>query len=51
MTGNLGMPGLALPQEDWTLRRPSGRVLDEQELEALQPWLSIDPAHHPMQGV
>lgn len=40
MTGVLGMPGIAVPQEDWEQRRPSGRVLAEDELEVLQPWLS-----------
>ncbi|CAK4032642.1 sucrose utilization SUC1 [Lecanosticta acicola] len=40
MTGGLGMPGLACTQEDWNQRRPSGRVLEEDELQALQPWLA-----------
>ncbi|KAF2159636.1 hypothetical protein M409DRAFT_29955 [Zasmidium cellare ATCC 36951] len=40
MTGVLGMPGIAVPQEDWEQRRPSGRVLGEEELEVLQPWLA-----------
>lgn len=39
MTGSLGMPGLTVPQEDWGQRRPSGRVLEEDELQMLQPWL------------
>lgn len=40
MTGVLGMPGIAVPQETWDQRRPSGRVLEEDELEVLQPWLA-----------
>lgn len=40
MTGVLGMPGIAVPPEDWEQRRPSGRVLGEDELEVLQPWLT-----------
>lgn len=44
MTGVLGMPGIAVPQEDWEQRRPSGRVLGEEELEVLQPWLATAPS-------
>lgn len=41
MCGNLGMPGLSVPQEEWGQRRLSGRVLpvEEGELDLLQPWL------------
>lgn len=31
MSGSLGMPSLAVSMEDWTQRRPSGRVYDEDE--------------------
>lgn len=37
MAGSLGMPGIALAQEDYYQRRPSGRVLEEDDLEHLQP--------------
>lgn len=37
MSGNLGMP-LMFPVEDWEQRRPSGRVLEEAELNALGAW-------------
>lgn len=33
MSGSLGMPSLAVSMEDWTQRRPSGRVYDEDETE------------------
>jgi len=39
-TGTLGMPGIYVPEEDWTQRRPSARVLEDHELELLQPWLN-----------
>lgn len=38
MSGALGMPSLAVNMEDWTQRRPSGRVYDEAETDALEPW-------------
>ena len=38
MSGTLGMPSLAVSMEDWTQRRPSGRVYDEAETDALGPW-------------
>ena len=34
MSGSLGMPSLAVPLEDWTQRRPSGRIYEEVEAEA-----------------
>lgn len=40
MAGSLGMPGIALAQEDYYQRRPSGWVLEEEDLEHLQPWLT-----------
>lgn len=40
MAGSLGMPGIAMAQEDYYQRRPSGRVLEEEDLEHLQPWLT-----------
>ncbi|KXT05876.1 hypothetical protein AC578_341 [Pseudocercospora eumusae] len=41
MCGNLGMPSLSVPTEDWSGRRLSGRVIpvEEEELDLLQPWL------------
>ncbi|EME47678.1 hypothetical protein DOTSEDRAFT_146525 [Dothistroma septosporum NZE10] len=39
MCGTLGMPGIAV-QEEWDQRRPSGRMLEDSELEVLQPWLA-----------
>jgi hypothetical protein len=40
MSGGLGMPGIAAAQETYYQRRPSGRVLEDDDMEALQPWLS-----------
>ncbi|SMR59248.1 unnamed protein product [Zymoseptoria tritici ST99CH_1E4] len=40
MSGGLGMPGIAAAQVDYYQRRPSGRVLVDEDMEALQPWLS-----------
>jgi hypothetical protein len=40
MSGGLGMPGIAAAQEQYYQRRPSGRVFEEEDMEALQPWLS-----------
>ncbi|KAK4550475.1 hypothetical protein LTR36_000054 [Oleoguttula mirabilis] len=37
MSGNLGMPGLAMLQ-DWQQRRPSGRIYDEYETKGLGSW-------------
>lgn len=39
MCGTLGIPGIAVPEE-WDQRRPSGRMLENSELEVLQPWLA-----------
>jgi hypothetical protein len=39
MCGTLGMPGTSGAQEDWEQRRPSGRVLEDHEMDLLQPWL------------
>ena len=39
MCGTLGMPAIAV-QEEWDQRRPSGRMLENSELEVLQPWLA-----------
>ena len=38
MSGNLGMPSLTVPLEDWTQRRPSGRILDDSDV-AMEPWM------------
>ncbi|KAK4580179.1 hypothetical protein LTR86_000382 [Recurvomyces mirabilis] len=38
MSGNLGMPALMVPMEDWQQRRPSGRVYDETETTAMNGW-------------
>lgn len=38
MSGNLGMPSLAT-LEDWEQRRPSGRVYDEAETNAMGQWI------------
>lgn len=40
MAGSLGMPGIALAQEDYYQRRPSGWVMEEEDLGHLQPWLT-----------
>ena len=40
LSGNLGMP--FVPLEDWTQRRESGRVYDEAETDAMEPWLLCD---------
>ncbi|KAF2722128.1 hypothetical protein K431DRAFT_284328 [Polychaeton citri CBS 116435] len=45
MSGNLGMPGLAM-QDNLTMRRPSGRVFNEEETDAMGPWLAVN-AHGP----
>ena len=40
MSGNLGMPSLsAVSLEDFEQRRPSGRVYDEAETDAMETWL------------
>jgi len=39
MSGNLGMPHLMAPHEDWMQRRPSGRVYDEAETKAMDDWV------------
>lgn len=39
MSGNLGMPSLAVPLEDWTQRRESGKILTDEEARAMDPWL------------
>lgn len=39
MSGTLGMPSLAVSMEDWTQRRPSGRVYDEAETEGMESWV------------
>ena len=39
MSGTLGMPSLAVSMEDWTQRRPSGRVYDEGETEGMEGWV------------
>lgn len=39
MSGNLGMPSLTVPLEDWTQRRPSGKVYDEAETDAMNSWM------------
>ena len=36
MSGALGMPSLSVAMEDWGQRRPSGRVYDEAETNALE---------------
>jgi hypothetical protein len=39
MSGNFGMPSLAIPIEDWgTQRRESGKVFDEAETEDMDTW-------------
>jgi hypothetical protein len=38
MSGNLGMPALMFPTEDWQQRRPSGRVYDEVETNTMSVW-------------
>lgn len=43
MCGTLGMPNIAVPDEDWGQRRPSARVLENHELDVLQPWLQATP--------
>ena len=42
MSGNLGMPSLTVPLEDWTQRRPSGKVYDEAETEVMAEGTSMD---------
>lgn len=42
MSGNLGMPMLSAPLEDWQQRRPSGRVLDEYETKTIEHWMMSD---------
>ena len=37
MSGNLGMPAIASPQQ-WEQRRPSGRVYDEYETSVMGSW-------------
>ena len=39
MSGSLGMPGLSVQLEDWTQRRPSGKVYNEAETNAMNPWM------------
>ena len=48
MSGNLGMPSLAVPLEDWTQRRPSGRIYDEEETEDLQSWMMTTGVPQPV---
>jgi hypothetical protein len=38
MSGNLGMPSLMFPAEDWQQRRPSGRVYGEVEAGGMELW-------------
>jgi len=42
MSGSLGMPTLAASQEEWEQRRPSGRVYDEYETQAMGHWSMVD---------
>lgn len=41
MSGNLGMPSLTVPLEDWTQRRPSGKVYAEGEVatDSMDSWM------------
>ncbi|KAK5109261.1 hypothetical protein LTR62_007243 [Meristemomyces frigidus] len=38
MSGNLGMPALMVPMENWQQRRPSGRVFEEAEINGVGGW-------------
>ncbi|CZT18852.1 uncharacterized protein RCC_04697 [Ramularia collo-cygni] len=40
MAGSLGMPGIALAQDSYYQRRPSGWIVEENDMEHIQPWLA-----------
>ena len=39
ISGSLGMPSIAVPLEDYTQRRPSGKVYDEAEIDTMDSWM------------
>ena len=38
MSGNLGMPGLNVPVENFNQRRESGKVYEEVDMDAIDSW-------------